>query len=104
MNFNNEEEVIIRAFTRLMQETSLIYNIIFEKRNSGLGTVCIFKEDDKWIFYIVDHNTIFEYKEYDNLYRLCIEFFYTLEKKNTDYCLKMFPSYINEEMGYKRVR
>ena len=96
----DEENVIMSIFTKLLKETNhLSRNVIIFPSNIQEGKMIIDKSDYKWIFYIYERGKVFGYKEYDNLYSLCIDVFKSLDKDSTDYCMDVFVPLVEDLMN-----
>ena len=93
----SEEKKVLTVFIELMEKIGRRHSFTFlEKVNGGAGGFCIYKEDDKWITYTYEKGLKLGYREYDKLYDLCMDIFEALEKKDTDYCLSVFPTLVQE--------
>ena len=102
-DLTREEQVVLEAFMKLMNDVGEAESFLFfNKTEIKECHYCIYKENNKWISYIYENGEKKEYHECDNLYRLCINIFESLSKKERDYCLKNFAAYINGEMINKR--
>ena len=90
-NLEETEKQLFRIFFRLISKVRIESRVVYGRKKSGLGQFCFFKDQDKWISYIDGCDEINNYREYDNLYDLCIEFFKMIDKDKGDYCLKRIP-------------
>ncbi len=101
-DLTREEQIVLEAFIKIIKDNGLIYLFNFLDHPHGEGTIYIYKKDDNWVRCFYERGEEHDHKEYDNLYRLCIDIFELLEKKNRDYCLKNFTQYINNEVSNRR--
>ncbi len=97
----NEEQIIFDIFNQLIHEIGRAYDFIFfDKYAGGLGEICIYKDtNNKWILYVTERGQKYGYREYDNLYNLCLDVFEMLEKKHTDYCVSVFPGSVQNALN-----
>ena len=102
MNMNELEEnekKILAVFINLMREIGRERSFTFlEKTEGGAGGFCIYKEDGKWITYTYEKGQKLGYREYDDLFSLCMDIFEALDKESTDYCIEVFPELVNKVM------
>ncbi len=90
-NLTNKEKEIMRLFEYLINEIGYTSCIVHEKC-CDLGQVSIFKEDNKWMTNLCEGGIVFEHREYDELYNLCIHVFKNyIDKDKSRYCLHVFP-------------
>ena len=97
----SEERIIFNIFNQLIHEIGRAYDFIFfDKEAGGLGEICIYKDvNNKWVLYVIERGQKFGYREYDNLYDLCLDVFEMFEKKNTDYCVSVFPALVQNALN-----
>ena len=105
MNYDNltcEEQGILKAFIKLMEEIGRrdLFTF-FDKAKLNDGGFFIYKENNKWISCIYERGHRFSCHEYNSLYKLCVDIFKGLEKKDTDYCLKTFPVLVQDILNKK---
>ena len=103
-----DEKKILTVFINLMKEIKRDRSFTFlEKVEGGAGGFCIYKEDGKWITYTYEKGMKIGYREYDDLFSLCMDIFEALDKESTDYCIEVFPELVNRVMntnGNQKVR
>lgn len=96
----NEEQIVFTVFWKLMKERGLLKEFyFFQKKTEGLGGFCIYKEDGKWISYTYERGEIIGYRDYIDLYSLCMDTFEALDKASTDYCLNDFPLLVEQVLN-----
>ncbi len=93
------EKIVFDTFVELMKKIGRIDMFTFFEKKVGPCGVCVYKENGKWITYDYERNEINGYVEYDNIYQLCIYIFKSLDKKSTDYCMKVFPELVQENLS-----
>ncbi len=98
----NDERIVLDTFIELMKKIGRIDMFTFFEKIVGDCGVCVYKENGKWVTYDYERNEIHGYVEYDNLYQLCIYIFKELDKKGTDYCMKVFPELVQENLSSRR--
>ena len=91
----NEEQIILSVFKMLLDERGLIHEFyFFDKESIECGGLCVYKENGKWISYSYEKGVKIGYREYGNLYSLCMDAFESLDKNSTDYCTEAFPKLV----------
>jgi hypothetical protein len=99
----NEEQIILSIFKMLIGERGLTNEFyFFSEKSGGCGGFCIYKKDGKWISYIYERGEKSGYREYDDLYSLCMDTFGSLDKKSTDYCIEAFPKLVESFFTNKK--
>ncbi len=104
----SKEYIIFKTFKQLLQEIGRVHDFYFfnqTENNRGENRICIYKDiNNKWISYVSERNQMCGYREYDNLYDLCLDSFESLEKKDTDYCLSVFPELVQNELDRQNIK
>ncbi len=100
---NNEEKVILNVFSKLLNETGhLSRNVEIFPKEYIEDRLIVEKKDDKWVFYINERGKVSSYREYNDLFSLCMDLFEALDKESTDYCMKEFPLLVGESLNSQR--
>ena len=98
-----EEQILLVIFKKLMAKRGLLHHFyFFVRRSGGLGGFCIYKENGKWVSYIYERGEKCGYREYNDLFSLCMDIFEALDKESTDYCMKEFPLLVDEFLNSQR--
>ena len=88
----DEEQILLVIFKKLMAKRGLLHEFyFFVRRSGGLGGFCIYERGEKC-----------GYREYNDLFSLCMDIFEALDKESTDYCMKEFPLLVDEFLNSQR--
>lgn len=99
-DLEDEEKTILDAFIKLLKEKKEFYlNVVYPQEyevNKYQERITFYKLDNKWVSYILERNQKSGYREYDDLYTLCMDIFNSLEKSHSDYHLDIFPILVED--------
>ena len=99
-DFSDKEKTIFLAFIKVLRETgSMPLHIVYpteDKVDKYIERLQFYKKGNKWVSYILERNEKTGYREYSDLYCLCVEAFQMLEKDCTDYCMDVFDPLIQD--------
>ena len=102
----DEEKTILIAFIKLLREKGDYERNIYYPSEKTVDrweeTLQFYKKGNKWILYVLERNIKSGFREYDDLYSLCIDAFDSFEKEHTDYYMDVFPVLIEDILKSKQ--
>lgn len=98
LNYLTDEELTtLFIFTILMNRVNQCHNYKITNKNIGEGILGIYKDENGWKTFIIERGQKHGIETFDSLDKACIDIFNRLELEATNYCLEMFPKFLNED-------
>ena len=96
-DLTDEELTILFIFTILMNRVNQSHNYKITNKNEGEGILGIYKDENGWKTFLIERGQKHGVQSFDSLDKACIDIFNHLELEANNYCLELFPKFLNED-------